>query len=851
MDLDDPDNFIPCSDQDEMRIVIFAVMERVTLFADVLLPIPVAGTFTYRIPFDMNNVIVEGQRVAIQFGKRRVLAGLVKKIHENVPTGHIPKYILSILDSEPLVLPIQFQFWKWISEYYMSTEGEVMAAAMPSVFKLSSESKVVLHPGFVPDREMLSSAEYHITEALLQTNKLSIAELTDLVGIAKILPILKTMIENHLIVMEEELADTYKPKKEKIVKLTDWAIEEDNLRQVMDELGKRAHKQLELLMAFIGLVGFPLSHSSQVVQQVLLAKAGVSVSILKTLVEKAIMQIEERDVSRILPVLSETITMVELSPHQQVAYDSIIQQFEQKEVVLLHGVTSGGKTEVYIRLMERCLEEGKQVLYLLPEIALTTQIITRLQKYFGDQVGIYHSRFGKNERAEVWLGLNSNTPGHKPGIILGPRSAIFLPFDNLGLIIVDEEHDASYKQFDPSPRYHARDAAIYLALLHQSKVLLGSATPSIETYYNALQGKYGLATITERYGGIKMPEICVVDMREQTRRRMVKSLFSSVLLNDITQAIKNDKQAILFQNRRGFSLRIECDTCHWVPECKHCDVTLTYHKRSELLKCHYCGYSITVPPICPDCKGTGLKMKGFGTEKVEEELSILLPDAKIDRMDYDTTRSKNGFQKIMHKFENRETNVLTGTQMVTKGLDFDHVHVVGVLSADSMLSYPDFRAHERSFQMMAQVSGRAGRKGKQGKVIIQAWKPQHPIIQLVLKNDYLGMYQLQIYERQQYYYPPFYRMIVIRLKHKDPDILNDGAASLGRDFRKRFGKFVYGPEYPLVSRVKNLYIKQLLIKFPRSINSYQVKQRLYESLDQFRLVKEHRSIMVQFDVDPQ
>ena len=826
-------------------------MERITLFADILLPLPVAGTFTYRVPYDMNEEVVVGQRVAVQFGKRRVLSGLIKNLHQNVPSGHIPKYILSVLDQEPIVNPIQFEFWKWISEYYMSTEGEVMAAALPTVFKLASESRIVLHPGFVPDKEALSNAEFHITEALLQKKKLTIAELTDIAGIAKILPLLKTMIEQRRIVMEEELKDTYKPKVEKVVFLTDWVLQEDNLQQMMDELGKRAHKQLELLMAFIGLAGFPLSIDKCVDQKPLLAKSGSTSSQLKALVDKGVVLVQDRQVSRIEKALGEKEAMVQLSDHQEIAFDSIVKQFEQKDVVLLHGVTSGGKTEVYIRLMERALAEGTQVLYLLPEIALTSQIIGRLQKYFGDEVGVYHSRFGKNERAEVWLSLFTQDEPKRPKIILGPRSAMFLPFSNLGLIIVDEEHDASYKQFDPAPRYNARDAAIYLAALHGANVLLGSATPSIETYYNAKQGKFGLATLTERFGGIKMPEISVVDMRDQTRRRLVKSHFSSVLLQDVAQAINNDQQAILFQNRRGFSLRIECDTCHWVPECKHCDVTLTYHKRSELLKCHYCGYSTTVPPVCPDCGGTGLKMKGFGTEKVEEELAILLPEAKIDRMDFDTTRSKNGFQKIMHRFENRETNVLTGTQMVTKGLDFDHVHIVGILSADSMLSYPDFRAHERSFQLMAQVSGRAGRKDTQGKVIIQAWKPQHPIIQLVVQNDYLGMYQQQIYERQQFFYPPFYRLILIRLKHKDPDLLNQGAASLAADFRAKFGKAVYGPEYPLVSRVRNYYIKQILVKFPRSVNSYQVKQQLFQSLEHFREVKSYRSVLVQFDVDPQ
>ncbi len=826
-------------------------MERITLFAEILLPLPLPGTFTYRVPFELNDQVAVGQRVAVQLGKRRVLAGLVKEIHEVVPTGYIPKYILSILDNEPIVLPIQFQFWHWISEYYMSTEGEVMAAALPTVFKLAGESKVMLHPGFVPDQQSLSNAEFYITEALLQKKKLTIAELTNMAGIAKILPVLKTMIENHLIVVEEELMDTYKAKTEKMVVLTPWAQKDENLQQTMDDLGKRAHKQLEVLMAYIGLAGFPLEACSGIAQKDLLAKAGASSAILKPLVDKGVLLIEEREISRIERVGSASEPMVQLSDHQQLAFDGIIRQFEQKDVVLLHGVTSGGKTEVYIRLMERALKEGTQVLYLLPEIALTGQIITRLQRYFGDQVGVYHSRYGKNERAEVWLGLCDTQTRSQPRIILGPRSAMFLPFSNLGLIIVDEEHDASYKQFDPAPRYNARDAAIYLAALHGAKVVLGSATPSVESYYNAMQGKYGLATLTERFGGIKMPEIVVVDMRDQTKRRLIRSHFSSVLLQEISLALENKKQAILFQNRRGFSLRIECDSCHYVPECKHCDVTLTYHKRSELLKCHICGYSTTVPAVCPDCGNTGLKMKGFGTEKVEEELSILLPKAKIDRMDFDTTRTKNSFQKILLRFEAGETDILTGTQMVTKGLDFDHVHVVGILSADGMLSYPDFRAHERSYQLMAQVSGRAGRKDRQGKVIIQTWKPQHPVIRLVVQNDYEAMFETQLAERQQFQYPPFYRLIVVRLKHKNPDLLNRAASSLAIDLRSKFGREVYGPEYPLVSRVRNFYIKQILIKFARNINSYRMKQEIVASVDIFRNDKNFRPVVIQFDVDPQ
>lgn len=831
--------------------VIFVVMERITLFAEILLPLPVVGTFTYRIPFAMNEDIAVGKRVAVQFGGRRVLAGIVKSVHEKVPVNYVPKYILSILDTDPVVLPVQLRFWEWISLYYMSTEGEVLAAALPSVFKLASESKVMLHPAYVPDREPLGTAEYRITEALLYKKKLTIGELTRIAGIAKVLPVLKTMIEQQLIIMEEELEETYKPKKEKFIRLSEAAADEDHLRQVMDELGRKAHKQLEVLMAFIGLVGFPLNGAVVVRQQELLAKSGASAAVLKTLVDKGVLEMEEREVSRIETVAGQAEEMVVLSNHQQQAYNHINNLFVEKQVVLLHGVTSGGKTEVYIRLMEKYLNMGKQVLYLLPEIALTSQIITRLQRYFGDRIGVYHSRFGRNERAEVWLGLNAEKTEKKRDIVLGPRSAIFLPFSNLGLIIVDEEHDSSYKQFDPAPRYNARDAAIYLASLHGAKVLLGSATPAVETYFNAMQGKFGLAELTERFGGVEMPEIRVVDMREQQRLRLSKSHFSSVLLNDVSTAVANDKQAILFQNRRGFSLRIECDTCHWVPQCKQCDVTLTYHKKSELLKCHYCGYSTPVPPSCPDCGATGLKMKGFGTEKVEEELAVLLPGARIDRLDYDTTRSKNAFQKILLKFENRQTDILTGTQMVTKGLDFDHVQVVGVLSADSMLSYPDFRAHERGFQLMAQVSGRAGRKNQQGQVIIQAWKPKHPVLQLVVNNDYVGMYQVQIYERQKFNYPPFYRLIIVRLKHKDANLLNAGASSLAVEYRKKFGKLVLGPEYPLVSKVRNYFIKHILIKFPRQADSYHIKKQMLDSADHFKTNSQFRPIVIQYDVDPQ
>lgn len=829
-------------------------MDRVTLFAEVLLPLPIPGTFTYRVPFALNEMVKKGQRVSVQFGRRRVYAGLVLEIHERPPQKGIPKYILSVLDEKPLVNPLQFAFWKWMAGYYMSTMGEVMNVALPSAFKLSSESKVVLSPTFIPDKETLNESEYRITEALLQKKGLTIHEVTQIVGYQKVLPLLKTMIERRLIAMEEELKRQYKPKKTKMIRLAEPYFEEKALQELMDQLGKRAHKQLELVMGFLSLAGFPLKKDFAVTKVELLNKTKASDAALKALTDKGVFDLEEKVISRFAEENRETQDTFSLSPGQQEAYTSLKKQMQDHLVVLLHGVTSSGKTELYIKLMEDALDQGKQVLYLLPEIALTTQIINRLRKHFGDEVGVYHSRYNQNERAEVWENIAGvqSAEVHKPyRIILGPRSAMFLPFENLGLVIVDEEHDSSYKQFDPAPRYNARDAAIYLANLHGAKVVLGSATPAIETYFNAQNGKYGFVSLNERFGGVKMPEILVVNMKEEKRRRMLKSHFSSVLLSHIEKALENKQQVILFQNRRGFSTRIECEQCNWVPQCKYCDVTMTYHKKNQLLKCHYCGYSRSVPAVCESCGSPNLVMQGFGTEKVEEELGMILPHAKIDRMDLDTTRAKNAFQRIIYDFENRKTDILTGTQMVTKGLDFENVQVVGILSADNMLSFPDFRAHERSFQMMEQVSGRAGRKDKQGTVIIQSWQPAHPIIQDVVRHDYKSMYERQLAERLRFKYPPYYRLVIIKLKHKKPEVLNEAAAVLARDMKAHFGNLVYGPEYPMVSRIKNWYIKQIMLKIRRDKHLPEQKALLKKVLETFKVNTHIKSVIIQVDVDPQ
>ncbi len=830
-------------------------MEHITLFADILLPLPIPGTFTYCVPFQFNSAVSVGQRVTVQFGRKKLYTGLVVKVHENHPGKGIPKYIQEILDKEPIVNDLQFRFWNWIAEYYMSYLGEVMNAALPSSLKLMSESKILLSDSFVPDRQNLNETEFRITEALLRKKKITIDETAEIAGFKKVLPVIKTLIEKHLVVMEEELKDSYRPKKEKFVSLHENLLVEEKLQETMDTLGKRAHKQLEIVMSFIEISGFPLEQSKIVKRSELLQRSKASIAALNALIEKGIFVQQDKIVSRFGQNQSTaTAGSIVLSKNQKEALTSIKEQMEKVNIVLLHGVTSSGKTELYIKLIQETLQSGRQVLYLLPEIALTSQIIGRLRKYFGDEVGIYHSRYNPNERAEVWYNLlgkqqNEEQPPYK--IVLGPRSAMFLPFDNLGLVIIDEEHDSSYKQFDPAPRYNARDAAIYLARLHNAKVLLGSATPSVESYFNAKQKKYGIVKLNERYGGIEMPEIIVVNMKNERRRRLLKSHFSSVLLQHIAKALENEQQVILFQNRRGFSPRIECEQCNWVPQCKNCDVTLTYHKKSELLKCHYCGFSISVPPVCAECGSPNLKMLGFGTEKVEEELSIMLPQAKIDRMDLDSTRSKNAFLRIFSDFENRKTDILTGTQMVAKGLDFDNVQIVGILSADNMLSFPDFRAHERSFQMMEQVSGRAGRKNKRGTVIIQTWNHRHPIIKEVVMHDFEEMFNTQLAERRRYLYPPYYRLLIIKLKHARYEILNQAAAVLAKEMRSNFGKMVYGPEYPVVSRIRNKYIKQIMLKIARNNQLTAQKTLIKNTLDKFKTLTKYKSVRISIDVDPQ
>jgi primosomal protein N' (replication factor Y) len=789
-----------------------------------------------------------GARVVVQFGSRKIYTALVIAVHETPPQNRIPKYILSVLDEHPLVSDKQFAFWNWMAGYYLCHTGEVMNAALPSAFKLASETKVVLASGSTIDPDTLTEKEQLLVEALGHRKTIEISEVVKILGQQKVIPVIRTLIEKGIVQLDEELREKYRPKTEKVVILAqELAGDEEKLKDIFTSLEKRAVKQLEVLMTYLHMTRFGQGAVGNLPKKELLRNISGGEAALAALVKKKILELSDEVVSRITATEpKDDRSDIRLTPSQERALHEIHQAFEEKDVVLLHGITSSGKTELYIRLIQETLERGRQALYLLPEIALTTQIITRLRRKFGDKVGVYHSRFSDQEKVEIW----NRTIAHQFDVILGARSAVFAPFPDLGLVIVDEEHDYSFKQVDPAPRYNGRDAALYLAHLHKAKAIVGSATPAIETCYQARQGKYGLVELFERYGNLKLPEIQVVDIKQSLRQGKMKTHFSSLLLEQVETALANREQVILFQNRRGFSLRLECETCHWMPACKNCDVILVYHKKINQLRCHYCGYVSRIPEKCPECNGTKVRMKGFGTERVEEDLQILFPSARIARMDLDTTRTKHAHQQIITDFEERKIDILVGTQMITKGLDFDHVSTVSILNADNMLSYPDFRSAERSFQLMAQVSGRSGRKKKQGQVIIQTWQPGHPVILDVVKHDYASMYMKQLMERKKYKYPPFYRLIILRLKHKKPDVLDKAASLLAAALREQFGNRILGPEYPVVSRIMNLYIKQILIKFERGNSLAGQKHQVIGIIDKFSGNKEFSGVRVIVDVDP-
>lgn len=829
--------------------------EYTTLFAEVLLPIPVRGYFSYRIPNEMNNMVHPGMRVVVQFGSKKLYTALVRSITSIPPKVISAKYILSIIDPVPVVNENQFRFWEWMADYYLCTVGEVMNAALPSAFKLASETRVVLDPEYVLDSQPLTDYEFLIIEALELQKIISITEISQIVGIAKVIPIVKTMIEKKYIRVEEEITERYKPRIEWFVRLSEKYTDETLLQEAMDNLNSRAFKQLQLLMAYITLSQCFSKKLKEVSRTDLLKTPSVSASQLDALVKKGILELYQRNISRLEEKDAiDSPENIQLTEAQKKAFEDSLQYLNEKSTTLLKGVTSSGKTEIYIRLINEVIKEGKQVLYLLPEIALTSQIVRRLQKYFGTSVGVYHSRYNEFERIEIWnksnLSMVKEFSGSAYKVILGARSAMFLPFNDLGLIIVDEEHDASYKQSDPAPRYNARDSALMLGKIHNAPVLLGSATPSLESYYNAQAGKYKLVELNERYGGVEMPDIKVINLKEETWFRRMKSHFSPQLITAIDETTKKGEQVILFQNRRGFSLRLECETCHHIPGCVQCDVTLTYHKKINLLKCHYCGYTTKVPPVCPECGSPSIKLKGFGTEKVEDELAIIFPDLTIARMDLDTTHTKNAYHKIMEEFETRKTDILVGTQMVTKGLDFDNVSLVGVLNADGLISFPDFRSIERSFQMLSQVSGRSGRKNKRGTVLIQTYNPGHAVHKWVIRNDYEAMFQHTLADRYKFSYPPYVRLITISLRHKEESFLDKAAGKLDSMFKPVLGPHIFGPEYPNVSRVRNLYLKNFLLKIGKGSKGLEIKNEAIRQIELFKQLQDYKSIRIVIDVDP-
>ncbi|MEA5425583.1 replication restart helicase PriA [Arcicella lustrica] len=821
--------------------------EEITLFADVIVPVAVPNTFTYRVPREYAASITAGLRVIVQFGKTKVVTAVIARIHNKPPEKYQAKYILEVLDDAPLVNAKQIELFYWIADYYMCTVGEVLNIALPSGLKISSLSKVQFNPEF-DQPALLTERETEIIEELKKHQSLNYDELARFAEVKNVYHIIKSLIQKKAVIVFEEVREKYTPKILKKIRLNHFYEDPSYLTALIGELEK-SPKQLDVILNYLKFV--PVLRTPELNKKGLeknaLTKANVSESSLSTLLKNGILEQFEVIVSR----FEEDLDFVEaptpvLSESQEKAFSEIMQSFQTKDTTLLHGITGSGKTEVYIKLIEQVLESGSQVLYLLPEIALTTQIVVRLRKVFGDKMGIYHSRFSDNERVEVWKGVVSG----KFQFVVGVRSAVFLPFDNLGLIIVDEEHETSYKQFDPAPRYHARDVAVVIAHRQKAKVLLGSATPSIESFYNAKTERYGFVEMKERFGNTQLPDIELIDIKVARKQKLTKGDFSNLMLDTMGLNLEKKQQTILFQNRRGYSPYIQCEDCDTIAACPNCDVSLTYHYSNQELRCHYCGHHEPMSKTCQACGSTKLKTRGYGTEKLEEELQIFLPNAKIARMDLDTTRTKTAFQTLINEVESGAVDILVGTQMVSKGLDFEKVSLVCIFDADRMIHFPDFRSSERAFQMLTQVAGRAGRRGTQGKVLIQTNNPKQKILQQIIENDYLGLYQDEIKEREDFQYPPFTRIIKITLRHIDQPNAEKAAQALAQKLIEKLGTpRVLGPEKPLVERVRNQYLFEIMIKLEKTINLKGAKAFIAEQVQNIELSKDFKGVGIVVDVD--
>lgn len=807
------------------------------------MPIPLNQTFTYTVNRDEAAFLKPGMRVAVPFGKTKIYTALVYQVHDQAPMGYETKSIDHILDESPVVTPFQLKHWEWMASYYMCALGEVVKAAFPSAFLLESETIIKLTGDTVVDEKSLSDDEFLVYEALQHQSTLHINAVRTILDKKNVVSVIQKLIDKQLVQVEETVYEQYTPKLRRYIKLTSKYTSEHNLKELLDSL-KNAPKQRAVLMSLFMLSGQtrkPIEAGN------LQKKSEASAAILKSLIDKGILEEYFIQKDRI-EFSGETSSGIKaLNESQTVAFQQIKKSFETQNVVLLHGVTSSGKTEIYVKLIEEIIAQKKQVLYMLPEIALTTQLISRLQKYFGEKISVFHSKFSVNERVEVWRNVLNEAP--KAQVVIGARSSLFLPFKNLGLVVVDEEHEPSFKQFNPAPRYNARDSAIVLAHLHSAKLIMGSATPSMESFHNAQTGKYGLVTLAKRYGNVQMPEMELVDIREKNKRKQMTGHFSDRLLEEMREVLKNGEQVILFQNRRGYSPVVECTTCGVSPQCPNCDVSLTFHQFKNQLRCHYCGYQMAMMQSCMACGSQTLDTKGFGTEQIETELKSLFPDYSIARMDQDTTKGKHSYSKLIDALENEEIDILVGTQMLAKGLDFRNIGLVGVMNADTLLNFPDFRAHERSFQLLLQVAGRAGRTQKRGKVLIQTFNPYHQILKQVSVNDYEGMYKEQLQERYQFKYPPYYRIIKIEFKDKNLSRVQKASTWYGQALELRFKENVLGPEAPPIGRIRNQFIINILIKIPKSQSLEKTKKYILHVQRSLNAVKAFASVRVNIDVD--
>ena len=816
-------------------------------FAETLLPLALPGTYTYRIPEGMQLSI--GMRVLVPFGRKKIFTAIVVTLHDREPAGYDVKEILSTLDEKPILRHPQLDFWQWIADYYLCSMGEVYKAALPTGLKVESETTISANPDFEESEPgQLTDHERVILDFTAQRGRVQIAEIARATGFKTVERIVSHLLDMDALHVSERVVDNYRPKTEACVRLTVAREDEEKLHQFFDQL-KRAPKQESLLLAYLDMSRWLQNgETREVSKENLLKRAGVSGAVLHEAVKRGLFEIYKKEINRFADLGSILEVPPALSEEQQRAYKEIHQSMRQHAITLLHGVTSGGKTSVYMHLITDALKLGKQVLYLVPEIALTTQLTRRLRRIFGDKLLIYHSKFSDNERVDIWKRLLDS---NEPCVVIGVRSSVFLPYSNLGLVIVDEEHDSSYKQQDPAPRYNGRNAALVLAQMHGAKTLLGSATPAIEVYHLALEGRYGLVKLMTRYGDIQMPDVKVIDTIDARKRREMQGMFSNELIANCRKALDHGEQVILFQNRRGYSPMVRCKECGTVPKCENCDVSLTYHKHNRSLVCHYCGYTIPLPDLCPACQLPGLEIIGYGTERIEDDIDALFPGEKISRMDLDTTRSKNSYDRIIDEFSQHRTNILVGTQMVTKGLDFDAVSIVGILNADTMINFPDFRSHERAFDMLEQVSGRAGRAHKQGQVIIQTSQPGHDVIKFVQTHDYEGFYQHELADRQKFGYPPFTKVINIYLKHRDDATVGEIAVRYSGLLRQVFGTRVLGPMSPLVARVQNLYIRQITLKMETAASMTKVKGILRDLYERMLAADARmKAVRLYYDVDP-